>query len=323
MEQSGLTGIPHFWAVRYPFIYAVLFSVLLFGSLNPAAADQPYEPRIQTFLSENREFRVVLDPSQREAAIQGRRPTMARDLGGNPAGDLVTLQRSAGEGRWQTLWSGLAPGTIFGGSPRQALVRNDGQFVVTIGDNILSGESEQEVVTYDRAGRIIRSFSLVDLTSQFYFDLAPRSISSIQWLSLYDASFDQDQNLLLLPIADPGYPVAEDRQTEWADTFYVQRIRLNDGTLVPLSSDERARIQERLCIADFGRFAFETRLGSNDYGQAPVPVSRECVMARDQQRAMQKWTWLGAGSVPSVLMVAALVWWRRWRRAQGARQVSK
>jgi hypothetical protein len=304
-------------------VSAIILVLLLVVGSSPAAADSLVDPRTEYFRSANGQYRVVLDPYPEEAAVLGRRPTLAHDMGGNPSGDLVTLQRVGANGSWQTVWSRFAIGSDFGGHPERAIVRSDGQFVVTVGNYIATGSTGNEVVIYDQTGRVIRSFSLIDLTSQLYFEVAPRSISSIQWLAPQDASLDQRQNMLLLPIADPSPSRPPDeRESDYFDTLYVQRVALADGRLVALSTDEQERVQATLCQADFRRFAHEmelVRAGYRNQRSYIPPIDATCVRAREHDRLVQKWQIAGAVAGFVVLIVAGFFWWRR-RRITGAAQ---
>jgi hypothetical protein len=298
-------------------IIAIFFALLLVSLNGVAAADSPVDPRTQFQTSANGLYRVVLDPYSDEAAAAGRTPTLERDSGDGPRGDLVTLQRSEEGGRWRTIWSRYAPGADFGGYPEQALVSNNGHYVVIVGNYVGDDSSSNEVVIYNRNGRITRSLSLVEITSQFYFDLAPRSTSSVQWLGLQPVALSRQEDTVLLPIADPGYPAAEDREVEWPDTFYIQPIRLSDGALIALSTEQQRHIQRRLCLADFGRFTFETRLGSNAYGEPPLPVSIECQRARDAEQSKQLLLRSVGAVLGIVLLIVTALAWHRHRHRVG------
>ncbi len=185
-------------ALRINLIALLFAAAILIPITGQAAmADSWMDPRTETTLSPNGNFRVTVEPTpehlvdayyQREQTGQSvERPNATAKLERKGSGD-----------RWETVWDASLANLI---APVHVIVANDGRYVVTFDNWYSSGHGENVLVIYGADGSIVRSLQLTDLVPQMYKDSLSHSVSSIGWRK--DAEIQPDGEMLSIDIYVP------------------------------------------------------------------------------------------------------------------------
>lgn len=183
-------------------------AVLALAVLSPgtAAADSWLPPRPTTYVSSDRNFRLLVTPRALENGLSyfedlvDERPNPGQRPGGTPAARGKLERRVAG-GRWTTVWDAALVNDV---APVRALVSDDGAYVVTFDNWHQVGIGEHVVVIYDGSGTLVRSLMLTDIVPETYAKALPRSVSSLHWGGEHRLSGDE----LILRVVVPGEPQA-------------------------------------------------------------------------------------------------------------------
>jgi hypothetical protein len=191
-----------------------LMLIFIFVS-NSILADSWMLPSVKEYESEDKKIRLTVLPLvMRDRVIQSK--------------CRIKLDRIINNLTWSAIWARNCVNDI---SPTNALVTNSGKYVVTFDNWYETGVGSNVVVIYNANGKLVRSFSLMDLMSQEKINQLPRSVSSIQWG--FNHYIHQDQETLVLNIADssPGVLPFESNAK-----FVKIKLRLANGNILSNST---------------------------------------------------------------------------------------
>lgn len=134
------------------------------GVAPPASGDKWASPERMEALSQKGNVRLTVLP--------------ARDFGIGETAPLGLLERKDAEGAWVLAWGRPL---LNRWAPLEAVVADDGRFVVTFDEHGMAGSGENDLVVYDADGRMAKELSLAELFSEDEIDGFPRSVSSVWW----------------------------------------------------------------------------------------------------------------------------------------------
>jgi hypothetical protein len=134
-------------------------------------------------------------------------------------------------------------------APVDALVANDGKYLVTFDNWHRLGYGDDVVAIYDAHGRLIRKYALIDILPLDYIETLQRSVSSLHWGR---GHFFADDDTLILRVAEPNVGHSAENPL-----FVSVRIRLSDGAVTPPSGRawERALRKSKNVRAEQAAFA--------------------------------------------------------------------
>ncbi|MBD58793.1 MAG: hypothetical protein CL808_01540 [Citromicrobium sp.] len=214
--------------LRFRSLICLALALLALSTTSAALADSWAPPRTQVVLSQNETYRLTIEPSPIDSALQYfSEEVEAREAGEKVErpGPIALLERRANDGSWSQVWLTRLVNNV---SPVSALVADDGSHIVTFDNWHSVGFGEHVIVIYNARGELIRSIQLSDFLPQAYIDALPTSTSSMRWS--HDKRLTDGGEFLELDV----YVPTVDR-----DAFYrgdaptvTRRIRLADGTIV-------------------------------------------------------------------------------------------
>lgn len=228
---------------------AILFAVMLMMLGTPARADSWLPPHPYTYLSPNRTYRVRIAPRALTNALnyfQDKR--RKREPAGAPKGTTVktasaTVEHLDASGHWLPVWTGALTNEV---APVDALIADNGQFMVTFDNWYSTGYGSNVVAIYDGLGHSVRQLALADLVPLRFIEALPHSVSSIQWRGT--PHFSKDGNLVIPIIAPhddtadikdgPNYAVDIAALASNDDCHVDAVIRLSDGAVLSGTSPE-------------------------------------------------------------------------------------
>jgi hypothetical protein len=231
-----------------PGIHLVLSALFLAGAAvalgwmpsAPAHADSWALPKIETYVSTNDRFRLVVQPrdlrsqlSYFEDMVNEVEPAGQRRGGASEA--RARLERNDGQGNWSPVWEAALVNDV---APVSALVSDTGHFVVTFDNWHSVGHGDDVVVIYDREGGLVRSLALTDIVPESYVTALPHTVSSLYWAGEHRITDDRLTLQILVPTAS-GFPDDDAR-------FVEAVLDLSTGRLHDL---EGAEWQEALTVA--------------------------------------------------------------------------
>jgi TonB family protein len=200
---------------------------------SPALADSWAMPSEKVYRSPNGRYQFRVTPKALESQlayfddkVKGNPDAGARRDVQDPA-CRGSLARRTPERRWSKVWSGPLVNEV---SPVDALVSNDGRYVVTFDNWHSVGLGKDVVAIYDATGRAIHTFGLEDLLPESYLARLPRSVSSRWWAGRH--VIDEKGGLLVLRIVKPGGQPSFEEDSEDPTHFNVMKIELATGRIV-------------------------------------------------------------------------------------------
>lgn len=204
---------------------AALFAIGFLPHIVQADSWEPPETRVTT--SSSGAYRVTIVPpiTDAESTQPGaRKRAHAR------------IERRLG-GRFALAWEqGLVNRVV----PTNALIANDGAYLVTFDNWGSVGMGPDVVVIYRRGGELVRKLSLEQILPAEYVRHLPRGYSSIWWSGKHRL-LERD-TVLELRANEPN------PHTFSAEDVPVARVRLADGSLLPPEGPEweraMAKVQE-------------------------------------------------------------------------------
>lgn len=205
----------------------------------PARADSWMPPAKAVTLSANGQFRFTSYPASDRKVdayfkdeIEGRRSARPNAEG--------RLERKRARGGWQTVWKAPLANLI---APTDALVTNDGRYVVTFDNWYGTGHGENVIVIYREDGSLVRSMMLTDLVPDFYMATLSHSVSSIHWRD--GAEIDADGTAVAIDVFEPGASFLDDNVKSLR-----LRVALADGAVtLPQGAEWRAALAKARRLA--------------------------------------------------------------------------
>lgn len=147
----------------------------------PARADSWMDPEPFTTPSAAGTYRFTVTPSPVDSALDYFTEEIAAQEEGRkverPA-PVGLLERRTASGGWEPVWAAPLVNDI---APTQALVADDGRYVVTFNNWYSVGHGENVIVIYRADGSLVRSMALTDLIPQMVKDSLSHSVSSVTW----------------------------------------------------------------------------------------------------------------------------------------------
>lgn len=195
----------------------------------PLRADSWGLPTVVTYTSSEGNARAIITPRDLDSQmayfedkVEGVEPAGQKQSGSSAAN--ATLERKL-SGRWAVAWKApLANGV----APAEAIVRDDGAYLVTFDDWHGVGHGPNVVVIYGSRGERIARLALDDIVPADYIEALPHSVSSIRWRG--DPRFSKDGRHVVIPVIVPSEDFSSSPRTvDFA-------IRLADGSVSPLNS---------------------------------------------------------------------------------------
>ncbi|MEM6476487.1 MAG: hypothetical protein AAF687_10005 [Pseudomonadota bacterium] len=176
----------------------VLFRLVLIAlaaTLGVAAqADVWPDPEKEITFSANKEYRLTVYPAP-EKEVEA----YFREEGAKRPNATARLQRKSPRGGWKTVWKKPLLNEI---APTDALVADDGRYVVTFDNWYSTGHGENVVVIYGADGSVVRSMKLTDIVPEFYMATLSHSVSSVDWRE--DEGLNADGETIFIDIYRPG-----------------------------------------------------------------------------------------------------------------------
>ncbi len=210
-------------------------SVVLLAAVFPAQADSWNLPKKTRYYSANKKYALEVVPK----GIQSQLAYFEDKVRGVPnAGGLRDSRETTARavflarGRFGRYNRNTAFPLRNEVSPVEALVSNNGEYVVTFDDWHAVGYGPNAVVIYRSNGTLVRALSLEDLLVQEDIQTLPRTVSSLWWGG--EHSIDGMGNLVLRVVANG--------KASWQEGAEYQEllIKLSTGELV---EPKRARFK--------------------------------------------------------------------------------
>ncbi len=184
-------------------------AVLAFGvatisvAPRPARADTWMLPEKTSYASRDGQARVTVTPRALENQLayfedKARKSKSAGQKRGGAAAASALVERLI-DGRWQSLWERKIANEV---APVSAIVRDDGQYVVTFDDWHMMGYGPNVVAIYGAGGTLVRALALSDLVPDDYLRAMPRSVSSVHWRG--EPRFSSDGGRVIIPVSIPS-----------------------------------------------------------------------------------------------------------------------
>ena len=174
------------------------------------------------------------------------------------------LERRLSEDKWQEVWRIDLVNDI---APTDAIVTDDGDYVVTFDNWYSAGYGENVVVIYGPNGSLVRSMTLTDIIPQTYQDALRSSVSSLDWR--VNRMMSPDGEVAFIDVFAPG--------VSWVDGDPASlrfRIRLNDGVVIlPRADKWQSALQHaRILTLDRVRYTLEY----NRMMRVPLTAPADC-----------------------------------------------
>lgn len=173
-----------------------------------ARADSWPPPETQVTLSANGQFRFTSFPAD-ESKVEAYYEDHSAGRSAARPNATGRLERKRARGGWETVWKGPLANLI---APTDALVANDGRYVVTFDNWYSTGHGENVIVIYRSDGTVVRSLAVSDLVPPVYQQLLPHSVSSLTWKN--EARLLPDGETLLIDVLVPKDPTRYDEPDE-------------------------------------------------------------------------------------------------------------
>lgn len=208
------------------------------ASAPPALADSWALPSKETYRSPNGRYQLRVTPTKFESQLAyfedkvDGRPDAGARKGARDNACRATLSRKGRDGLWIRVWSVPLANEV---SPVDALVSDDGRYVVTFDNWHSVGYGDDVVVIYDAKGQATHRFGLEDLLPQSYLERIPTSVSSRWWGGRH--AIDEAKGLLVLRIVKPGGRPAFGDDSEDPADFNSMKIDLATGRTVEWSPE--------------------------------------------------------------------------------------
>ena len=175
----------------------------------PACADSWSLPTTTTYNSCSGRARITVTPRNLENQLdyfedRVRNVDPAGQKEGGARFAKARLERLFDK-RWQVVWERQIANDV---APVSAIVRDDGEYVVTFDDWHGLGYGLNAVVIYGTGGRLVRALALSDIVPADYIKALPHSVSSIHWRG--DPRFSGDGQRVLIPVTVPSENFASD-----------------------------------------------------------------------------------------------------------------
>ncbi len=206
-----------------------LAAVTISGAPQPACADSWALPEKATYTSCDGRARVVVTPRDLKSQLdyfedKVRKTEPAGQQRGGATAATARLERLL-DGQWQTSWEGRISNEV---APVTAIVRNDGQYVVTFDDWHGMGYGPNTVAIYGATGTLAHALALSDIVPADYLRAMPRSVSSIHWRG--EPRFSPDGGRVIIPVSIPS----DDFKLDHAKVELA--VNLTDGTVSPVDT---------------------------------------------------------------------------------------
>jgi hypothetical protein len=122
--------------------------------------------------------------------------------------------------------------------PVEALIPDDGAYLVTFDNWGRVGVGDDVVVIYRRGGALVRKLALEEILPEAYIRHLPSTVSSVWWGGVHELV--EGDKVLELHVLEPG-------AAQFANTERVPvRIRLSDGALIPPSGPAWQRAMAKI-----------------------------------------------------------------------------
>lgn len=186
-----------------------LATILISVTPAPLCADSWMSPTTTTYTSCAAHARVTITPRDLDSQLAYFEDKVGKV---DPAGQKIGGARVASarlerlvDKRWQAVWERQIANNV---APVSALVRDDGEYVVTFDDWHGLGYGPNVVVIYGAGGKLVRALALSDVVPAAYIKALPHSVSSIQWRG--DPRFSADGQKIVIPVVIPSEDFASD-----------------------------------------------------------------------------------------------------------------
>lgn len=188
----------------------------------PLRADTWDPPMTRVFQSANAIYRVIVLPRSYGSTEAGEEPR-----------PRVIVERFEGA-RFVPDWERKLENRI---APLEALITNDGAYLVTLDNYAAVGKGDDVVVIYRRGGELVRKLSLGQLLPPEYIRFLQRTTTTIAWRGAESLEGD---SVLLLQVYEP------DSSEERYPLHVPVRIRLSDGEVLPHTGLEWANARGKI-----------------------------------------------------------------------------
>lgn len=254
----------------------------------------PASTQIET--SANGKARVTIEPRQLSSnlayfhdKVEGT--ANAGQLPGGRDQASARVEHQDANGQWQLLWQGPLVNEV---APVDALLSNDGRYLVTLDNWHAMGFGDNAIVIYDGKGQRLHQLSLRQVLPREYVMALPRSVSSLQWRG--NAALSRDGEVLEIPLA---LPVDDEEEDDDEAHFVPLKIRLADAK-VTLPSGRAWHKAMRMARAEVAaqRADYEQFLRSHS---APLPTPATSSIAAWKTYATEVMVRMGARGEVKIL----------------------
>ncbi len=174
-------------------------------------------PENKTYISSNGEYRFALNNgSIMEIPFEETPSDIWQKLPSDnePKKASGLLEKKTANDQWKTIWSSDLPNNI---APNNAIVSDDGQYVVTFGDWDGFGYGSNIIVIYDENGSLKRNISLEEFLPDYYINALPTSSCGRSW---ENGDAEINNNILSLNIIIPNNDINIRSQTETVEFLF-------------------------------------------------------------------------------------------------------
>lgn len=185
-------------------------------------------PEPKKYYSANKEHYVEVIPKKLESQLKYFEDKVNKKVSpGSKEGDKDNyckgiLYRRAKNGTYQKVWSVPLSNEV---APVNAIVSNDGQYVITFDNWHMVGYGDNVVVIYGQDGKQINKLSLKDIFTDDEIIRLPRSVSSIYWGAKH--YIDEKKGLLVLSVVS-RWSGSFDNEPEWKE----MKVELRTGKIL-------------------------------------------------------------------------------------------
>lgn len=211
-------------------------------SVTYSVADSWALPDAKEFDSENKEFRFLILPRTLENQyeyfkdlVDGKKKPGA-PIGGEADYCKGILFKQDEQGFYQVLWQTKLVNDV---APVNALVSNDGNFVVTFDNWYSIGYGDDVVVVYGEGGGLIKKYALEELVSKYEVEKMQKSTTSRYWGGEHYIEADRERLILQIAFYGAMFDTTDDK-------FREIRIDLTTGQIAEedyiLPGSDKSRI---------------------------------------------------------------------------------
>lgn len=175
-------------------------------------ADTWESPQVETYVSKNGIYKFTVTPrdlASRLAFFSDKvdgKDNAGQASGGNTQ-SMGVLEKKISDDQWELIWKSELSNDV---SPVDAVVSDDGHYVVTFDNWHSVGYGSNVIVVYDESGSIKIEASLNDILPWYYVEALPRSVSSRYWQS---GSGRINDTILSLDIIVPNNDLSDSSET--------------------------------------------------------------------------------------------------------------